>query len=458
MNTSGDFASCANCGMQFKMERIQQMLVELSGPVSVEGVANIENLIARADEFRLNQEYDKAIDYYERALDLDPSCLQAKVGQALSNRIGNIIEHKLDCEVMKLERDVRYLPEWSTAKSRLIELDPASPKVLWMDDIEGKMLNNLEDAAEPHAGQPNQIEVREGFTIYSFHGLNRLLHDDSSQSNYSEKHFEVFTIGDKKGIVIIKEGIDCLAENYASLLENGTFYTGPYGAHNGAHEYILICSAKSEKSLLPLAKALHKIAINRKDKYERSRYLSHLAGTKFVIWHKDPNDLNSLALNCSATIYESAKELGGPSGLYHPPAIGSLGNIREVILSNKLLIFKLKDPQIEDTEYAFHLDWHDLAEPNFINCWSTKHTNNHCLVSELSGKSFHKVPKHFQNNTLLTLTNNREEADAIVQKLTGVVIESGWKVRIEAKTRSRSNRYTNGSYEPQYERNETFRL
>ena len=98
MDNSGDFAECESCGMKFKRETIKKMIVELSGTVQVEGIANAENLLARAREFENSGALDKACEYYNRVLDLDLNNEEAKERYAFYTKvikIGEIVNAKI---------------------------------------------------------------------------------------------------------------------------------------------------------------------------------------------------------------------------------------------------------------------------------------------------------------------------------------------------------------------------
>ena len=98
MDDNGGFASCESCGMKFSRDTVKRMIIELCGPVQVEGIANIDNLLARARDFEKSGEIKKAIDYYNRVLDLDMNNTEAK--QKYSNlsepvRIGDVVKVKV---------------------------------------------------------------------------------------------------------------------------------------------------------------------------------------------------------------------------------------------------------------------------------------------------------------------------------------------------------------------------
>lgn len=86
MDESGEFAACENCGMKFKKESIKKMLVELSGSVTVEGVASAESLLKRADQLREHCDWSKAEEYYDRVLEIDSECSLAHWGLMLATK------------------------------------------------------------------------------------------------------------------------------------------------------------------------------------------------------------------------------------------------------------------------------------------------------------------------------------------------------------------------------------
>lgn len=72
----GGMFVCQHCGTKYTVEEARKLIVE--GPVSVEGVASTKNLLMRAQEFERNNNVDKAEEYYNRVLDLDPRNAEAK--------------------------------------------------------------------------------------------------------------------------------------------------------------------------------------------------------------------------------------------------------------------------------------------------------------------------------------------------------------------------------------------
>lgn len=98
MDDNGDFASCESCGMKYKRDTIKKMIVEYGGPVQVESIANIHNLLARAREFEESGEVKKAIDYYNRVLDLDMNNSEAKLRYDTLSKpvnIGDLVQVKV---------------------------------------------------------------------------------------------------------------------------------------------------------------------------------------------------------------------------------------------------------------------------------------------------------------------------------------------------------------------------
>ena len=87
MDDDGQGATCESCGMAFRMEAVQRMLTEITGTVSVNGIAELGNLLIRADEFDKLNDFDKAKEYYQRVLDLDPTNEAARKWEASRNTL-----------------------------------------------------------------------------------------------------------------------------------------------------------------------------------------------------------------------------------------------------------------------------------------------------------------------------------------------------------------------------------
>lgn len=73
MNDDGDRAVCESCGMSFKKETIQKMVLELAGPVKVEGIQNSDSLANRAETFLHMGERQKATQAFQTLTDEYPS-------------------------------------------------------------------------------------------------------------------------------------------------------------------------------------------------------------------------------------------------------------------------------------------------------------------------------------------------------------------------------------------------
>jgi len=72
LDPKNEQAKCEYCKSTiFVEEAVEKHRVELSGKVEVEGVSTISNLLKRAKKFENEQEYEEAIVYYERVLDVD---------------------------------------------------------------------------------------------------------------------------------------------------------------------------------------------------------------------------------------------------------------------------------------------------------------------------------------------------------------------------------------------------
>ena len=81
LDDTRELAFCEYCGEKIMLA--EKKIVNVEGAVAVEGIASIDNLLIRARQF-YNQGYiNKAEEYYNRILDLDPFNQEAKEGIAL---------------------------------------------------------------------------------------------------------------------------------------------------------------------------------------------------------------------------------------------------------------------------------------------------------------------------------------------------------------------------------------
>ena len=86
VDNSNDAAVCQFCNTPFIVEKaINNYNISISGNVNVEkatinveGAPSVISLLIRAHSFVLSKEYDKAITYYNRVLDIDPLNSEAK--------------------------------------------------------------------------------------------------------------------------------------------------------------------------------------------------------------------------------------------------------------------------------------------------------------------------------------------------------------------------------------------
>lgn len=73
MSDDGEKAICESCGMSFKKETVKKMIMELSGPVKVEGIQNSDSLADRAETFLRMGETGKAQAAFRQMADEYPS-------------------------------------------------------------------------------------------------------------------------------------------------------------------------------------------------------------------------------------------------------------------------------------------------------------------------------------------------------------------------------------------------
>ena len=64
---------CQSCRVQYSKEEVQKLLVELTGEVKIDRTEEIENSLKRAEQFLEKGDSSKALEYYNKVLDLDPN-------------------------------------------------------------------------------------------------------------------------------------------------------------------------------------------------------------------------------------------------------------------------------------------------------------------------------------------------------------------------------------------------
>ena len=68
---------CQSCGIKYSVEEARKMMVEIEGTVEVTGTVKvdstdeIENLLIRAQQFEADNQQQKALEYYNKILDID---------------------------------------------------------------------------------------------------------------------------------------------------------------------------------------------------------------------------------------------------------------------------------------------------------------------------------------------------------------------------------------------------
>ena len=75
---------CQHCNTKYSVEEAKRMMVE--GKVEVDGVATTESLLTRAEQFYQQGDYEKAKEYYNRVLDINPNNEDAKNGISNSSQ------------------------------------------------------------------------------------------------------------------------------------------------------------------------------------------------------------------------------------------------------------------------------------------------------------------------------------------------------------------------------------
>lgn len=90
---------CQNCGCKYTPEEAHKLLaedpVQVVGTVRVEGISTLDNLLVLANRYEDNREYDQAIRYLQKALEIDSSNVLAVQGlERLERKIKVCISRK----------------------------------------------------------------------------------------------------------------------------------------------------------------------------------------------------------------------------------------------------------------------------------------------------------------------------------------------------------------------------
>jgi hypothetical protein len=66
---------CQNCGCKYTLDEARKLIidgpVEVHGKVSVDGIGSVDNYLKLAKRYEDNEEYDRAVQYYEKAFEVD---------------------------------------------------------------------------------------------------------------------------------------------------------------------------------------------------------------------------------------------------------------------------------------------------------------------------------------------------------------------------------------------------
>ncbi len=63
---------CQSCGVQYSKNEVQKLLVEITGKVEIDHSEEIDNLLTRAQQFIEQNDIPKALEYFNKVLDLNP--------------------------------------------------------------------------------------------------------------------------------------------------------------------------------------------------------------------------------------------------------------------------------------------------------------------------------------------------------------------------------------------------
>lgn len=89
---------CQSCGIKYSVEEARKMMVEIEGTVEVTGTVKvdstdeIENLLIRAQQFEADNQQQKALEYYNKILDIDANnpIAKGKITELSAFYIGSV--------------------------------------------------------------------------------------------------------------------------------------------------------------------------------------------------------------------------------------------------------------------------------------------------------------------------------------------------------------------------------
>lgn len=144
---------CQSCGVQYSKDEVKKLLVELTGEVKIDRSKEIENALTRAEQFLNDEDYSKALEYYNKVLDLEPD---------------NEVAHQ-SIDAINLELGQKRAKEQSDAKSRQsavkilkhnVEPDEAVSYFL-------KALKNVPDVAPDIYKEIEIMSIKQGYYPFS---------------------------------------------------------------------------------------------------------------------------------------------------------------------------------------------------------------------------------------------------------------------------------------------------
>lgn len=111
---------CQHCGTKYDADVAQRLTIELTGSVSVDGIASADSLLDRAQEFYDTSDWEKSLEYVNKALDVDAQNTRArKLQRALSDHF--LDKARESFENYNWDEAIGYL-------NRATEIDPQNEK------------------------------------------------------------------------------------------------------------------------------------------------------------------------------------------------------------------------------------------------------------------------------------------------------------------------------------------
>ena len=80
---------CQSCGTKYSPEAATKLFAEISGPITLDRTAELQNFIILARRAVVGKEYVKAKNYYDKALHINANCWEAELFSLIFSSINS---------------------------------------------------------------------------------------------------------------------------------------------------------------------------------------------------------------------------------------------------------------------------------------------------------------------------------------------------------------------------------